>query len=303
MHKKIIILLFVWFMVGCKKHTTEPASDLSPAPLIIDHKCTDINKIPVEWIGKAREMLHIMYGHTSHGSQLVSGMEALFLYHGNTYSYNSGGTNGALDLREGDGYGSGDMDHDCGYYPNWVNETRAYLGNPNTSGRGSNHPEINVIIWLWCGQAAGYDEQTMNDAYLNAMTELENEYYGVKFVYMTCHLDGTGADGNLNLRNEQIRTYCRNNNKILFDFADIESYDPDGLINYMELNADDACNYDSSGHRVNWADSWINRNPSSVIAQETEQCGGCAHSHCLNCVLKGRGVWWLWARLAGWNGK
>lgn len=63
-----------------------------------------------------------MYGHTSHGSQLVSGMEMLLAYHGNTYNFNFGGTGGALDLREGDGYGSGDMDHDCGYYPNWVRQ-------------------------------------------------------------------------------------------------------------------------------------------------------------------------------------
>ena len=36
------------------------------------------------------------------------------------------------------------------------------------------------------------------------------------------------ASGNVNQRNEQIRNYARNNNKILFDFADIESFDPDG---------------------------------------------------------------------------
>ena len=70
---------------------------------------------------------------------------------------------------------------------------------------------------------------------MNPMTALENEYWGVKFVYMTSHLDGCGANGNLNLRNNQIRQYCQTNNKILYDFADIESYDPDGLTNYMAL--------------------------------------------------------------------
>lgn len=46
-------------------------------PLIIDHHCTDINKIPAEWISKAKTDFHIAYGHTSRGSQLVSGMTVL----------------------------------------------------------------------------------------------------------------------------------------------------------------------------------------------------------------------------------
>ena len=62
---------------------------------------------------------------------------------------------------------------------------------------------------------------------------LETDYPKITFVYMTAHLDGSGADGNTNQRNEQIRAYCRANNKVLFDFADIESYDPDGTRNYM----------------------------------------------------------------------
>ena len=41
------------------------------------------------------------------------------------------------------------------------------------------------------------------------MSQLESDYPGVKFVYMTGHLDGSGEVGNLNIRNEQIREYCR----------------------------------------------------------------------------------------------
>jgi hypothetical protein len=81
------------------------------------------------------------------------------------------------------------------------------------------------------------------------MSSLENEFENVTFVYMTGHLDGTGENGNLTQRNNQIREFCKNNNKILFDFADIESYDPDG--NYYN---DD---YDGG----NWALEWQNNNP------------------------------------------
>ncbi len=99
------------------------------------------------------------------------------------------------------------------------------------------------------------------------MSQLEESYPNVKFIYMTCHLNGTGATGNLNLRNEQIRDYCIANKKILYDFADIESYDPDGLVNYMLLNANDNCDYDSDENGSldkNWATSWQNTHTKDV---------------------------------------
>ncbi len=46
-------------------------------PIIIDHTCTDIGQIPQEWINKAKNDFKISYGHTSHGSQIVTGMNLL----------------------------------------------------------------------------------------------------------------------------------------------------------------------------------------------------------------------------------
>ena len=117
-------------------------------------------------------------------------------------------------------------------YTTWATATRTYL---------NAHPDVNVIMWSWCGQA---DTSAANiNTYLNLMNQLETDYPDVQFVYMTGHLVGSGESGNLNQRNEQIRAYARANNKILYDFADIESYDPDGLVNYMKLNANDDCDY------------------------------------------------------------
>ena len=45
-------------------------------PIIIDHTSTDLSKVPLAWITQAKNLLRISYGHTSHGSQLVTGIMA-----------------------------------------------------------------------------------------------------------------------------------------------------------------------------------------------------------------------------------
>ena len=53
---------------------------INPQPstaLIVDHTSTDLSKIPAQWITQAKAMLRASYGHTSHGSQLITGMQAI----------------------------------------------------------------------------------------------------------------------------------------------------------------------------------------------------------------------------------
>ena len=189
--------------------------------IIIDHTCADLAKIPEAAILLAKKNLHIAYGHTSHGSQLITGMSGLVAfmngkgYPNNLYSWNETGAGGALHLDDSAFSGAEDLGN-----PNftaWEAATRAYL---------STHPLVNLVMWSWCGQVSWADSIIIAN-YLSLMNGLELSYPAVTFVYMTSHLDGTGAEGNLNIRNEQIRASARPNDKVLFDFADIESYDPD----------------------------------------------------------------------------
>jgi hypothetical protein len=71
--------------------------------ILIDHTCTDLSRIPATAISQAKSNLHIAYQHTSHGSQLITGMNALASYpdFGDTYAFSDNGISG-LDL---DDYG------------------------------------------------------------------------------------------------------------------------------------------------------------------------------------------------------
>ncbi|HOD70076.1 MAG: Bacterial Ig-like domain (group 2) [Deltaproteobacteria bacterium ADurb.BinA179] len=257
--------------------------------LVVDHTCTDLNAIPEDWINAARESLCIAYGHTSHGSQIISGMSALAEFKGSTYAFNASGAGGALELRDTPFAGAEDLGNPS--RTAWANATRAYL---------DEHPEVNVVMWSWCGQVSDATQSDI-DTYLGLMDALENEYPDVQFVYMTGHLDGTGLTGNLHLRNEQIRRYCIDGGKILYDFADIETYDPDGVY-YGDRFPNDACDYDSDGDGVrdaNWAREWQN---SHMEGRDWYDCYS-AHSEPLNANLKAYAAWWLWASIAGWDGR
>lgn len=262
--------------------------------VVIDHECTDITKIPQTAIEQAKSTLHIAYGHTSHGSQLTTGMTGLvgFANGGglslslpeNIFAWNNGGTDDALDLHD---YA---MSGDVGYYPDWVNNTRTYLDNPDNA-------DVNVIIWSWCGQVDDkYAAGTLEDEYLTPMADLEEEYPHVDFVYMTGHVD-IDDDADNKAANDTIRDFCIRNDKILYDFADIERYDPDGT--YFEFVDDDCDHYDGPGGSSlgNWATVWQN---AHIEGTDWYDCDS-AHSEPLNANRKAYAAWWLWATLGGWD--
>jgi len=286
--KNIIVISVMFTLIllsGCKKDDNENLT--GEGMMIINHNYNKLNTIPAEWIAAAKQNLHIAYGHTSHGSQITTGMTGLVSYKGPAYSWNDGGTGGALDLHDYAMTGDlGDPD-----LTSWASRTRTYL---------AANADVNVIIWSWCGQVSSATEADIN-TYLNLMEGLENEFPDVKFVYMTGHLDGSGLTGNLHLRNEQIRNFCKTNNKTLYDFADIESYNPDGVY-FGDKRPNDACDYDTNGdgnHDGNWAIEWQN---THIQGTDWYNCTS-AHSQPLNANQKAYAAWNLWARLAGWNGK
>ncbi len=273
---------FGWLFLLCVLAGLPPRFAVAEA-LIIDHTATDLSQVPVAAIERAKQLCRVAYGHTSHGSQIVSGMEALRRRNPALFAFGNDGD--GLSFQDGTPEGDlGNPDRST-----WAERTYALLKGPGQ--------DRNVILWSWCGQAGWASEEEIQ-GYLELMDRLEREFPNVVFVYMTGHLDGSGADGNLNRRNEQIRDFCRTHGKVLFDFADIESYDPDGQENYMRLGANDNCDYQRDGATRNWAEDWLRRNPGHGLALPDSA----AHTQPLNAALKGQAFWYLLARLAGWDG-
>ncbi len=250
------------------------APAVQAAAIVADHTVvSEFESIPASYIEQAKDNFRMFYGHTSHGNQIIAGMNILRIEN-SLYDFNNG--SGTLPGT----FNYDDIVSDLGYYMDfwWMNETRDRL---NQLGC-----DRNIVMWSWCGGMSWQTEAGVNHL-CDSMSLLETEYEDVTFIYQTGHVDGTGPSGNLNQRNNQLRDFCAANNKVLFDFADIESWDPDGTYYPGET--------DSCGWCYNWC------TPGGSHDCPYCEVIGCSHSHDFNCYQKGKAFWWLLSTLAGWS--
>jgi len=285
----IIVILFIC-TVFCSLGTAERTS-----PLIIDHTSINLSEIPNEWIDYAQEEIKWHYSHTSHGGQLTTGLQRIEDIDP-TYSYVLSTSNlptevDALCIKDGmtpirDVYNTPD-DY---FSSDWLRPyyVQDLLNLPE-------YEPITVSSFCFCTQMNSYSEATVN-AYLQAMANLEEDNPEISFVYFTGNAQ-TGPGNHYNqdldqgynryLRNEQIRNYCQVNNKILFDFADIDCW---------------WYNITSEEWELATYEYW---NGTSYVTVPFEHphynVNQAAHTSYENCENKGKAVWYLMAKLAGWN--
>jgi len=159
--KTIIAVIYFGFLFSISEVTAES--------IIADHNAVaEFSSIPPYVITHIQADYNIFYGHTSHGSQIMTGLNMLY-EEDSLYS-----------LPPFHEYGD-DLGHNGD--TTWVPPTRSWL---------DGHPEYNMVMWSWCGGCSDNTEDGIN-IYLNALNQLELDYPGVTFIYMTGHLDGSGA--------------------------------------------------------------------------------------------------------------
>lgn len=287
MFKYMFLLILALALTGAAPASPPPAALPQPAPalpqagyLLIDHTTRDAGQIPAAWLQAAKQTVVWAYGSTSHGTQLWTGAEFLSAnVSPPTYSFFKHWQSPpaqAWPPRLRMGYDSG-----------WGWSQAGFLA--DARARLNATPQATAFLWSWCGELSnpGLPHPATVNAYLSAMQQLETEYPAVTFVYMTGHTDQWNATL-LNTNNDLIRAFAAANGKPLYDFADIESYLPDGTP-YATPNDD-----------CPWCQPWCDAHPGDC--PNFAAMADCAHSHKFNCYLKAQAFWWLSARLAGWDG-
>lgn len=251
---------------------------ISGQGIIIDHAYVHPESIPQIWIDSVKINCKWHYAHTSHGGQLTIGLndyEVLNPFFNVAIgSCNLPNVSGALCIHDGQvnqTYITPDL-----YWQSTdgMNATRAVL---------SGNPSLNFSAWSWCTQVDGYNESQIQE-YLDSISKLELEFPGVTFIYMTGNAQATGSSGyNRFLRNNQIRQYCIDNNKVLFDFADLDCWWYNDTTGLWEHNV-----YVYDTHLI----------PVEHPAFNGSYGG---HTTYASCQQKGYAVWYMFAVLNGWE--
>jgi len=300
--------------------------------IIADHTVVDsFDEIPGEWLDKVKQMLVWVPG-MSHSLGYQNGARLLELYDSkfDSYIWNSDPppSYSGNYLRVGRPYMSSvnfwttDIDTYCGEMYN-----QQIAGNPytavingwsyestwNNPPGGGVDPVFNI---QWAGDAGGLRwgldaaDQSLTgnpvcmDTYISAINTY-NVYFSnhgmvTKAIFSTGVVDdnaGTESGFQRELKNKHIRDYViAHSGTILFDYADILVYSNDGERYQATWNDNGSLRYHDQIHPENELDY----NASWAIVDENDADGD--HIGEVGALRLAKALWWLLARVAGWDG-
>lgn len=276
-----------------------------------------LRSIPKEYIDKARTTLHIAYQHTSHGTHVSRGLFGLPDYkNGDDVLFgitNNAPESGKLDFHDyaispyaASGETAIDLSAD---EKGFIQATRNFLDDDANN-------DINVVMWSWCN-IAGHDVATN---YLPGMDVLISEYgeggskigsvagkrqHPVTFIFMTGHANkgSNTGDGHPKSQAELIINHCIKNGCYCLDYYSIDTHDMGD--NYWEDTGD---NGHSDSYGGNFYMDWQNAHQLGSDWYENKSSPGGSvefgahNSQHITANRKAFAMWWIMARIAGWNG-
>lgn len=315
----ILTVMVLTGLTGCKKEKNTPP-DTTGTEFIADFivaKESVLRAIPEEYIDKARTTLHIAYQHTSHGTHVARGVFGLQDFkNGDDITFgitNINPQNGKLDFNDNvmaayaeSGKDASDLSRDETAF---IQATRNFLDNPKNA-------DINVVMWSWCNIAGHH----VSENYLPGMQTLISEYgkggsligsgagqraNAVTFIFMTGHANVNANTGDGNPRNQAalITGFCQQNKQFCLDYYSIDTHDMSD--NYWEDTGD---NGNSAAYGGNFYEDWQSTHTLGVDYFENKTAPGGSveygahNTQHITANRKAYAMWWILARIAGWDG-
>lgn len=282
----LFLLFFAWCFISVLAAET---------PIIIDHRHTDIQRIPDHWVDQVKQRV-VLHTGQSHGRQIPYGLQSLEQINPQydvhiqvaelTQYINA--LQVLRGLRKNSSWISSVDSTDFWESENGKNYVRQTLDYYRSKGI-----TIDAILHTWSWDFREITEAKV-DEYLAAMSRLGAEYPETNFIYMSDTNDNIYDPNNsenhwgynwLQARN-RIRDYTINNNKVFFDFGDIESWSEEK-------------------HEQNLVEDW--QYQVSIPVMHPDYIGnydggeGGSHISEAGTLLKAKAFWWMMARIAGWD--